>query len=123
MSIPSLQLPLSSSASEPSEDSALAVGYSTDFGQMLVGSTDRATLEDEFLRKCAGRVQLIFTSPPFPLIRKKSYDNLRGEDYVEWLAALAPLLKPVPDRHRIRPRRDRQRLGARSAGMSTLARK
>src|SRR5207248_3906619 len=43
-------------------------------------------------------LQLIFTSPPFPLNRKKKYGNLKGEEYVRWLASFAPrfrkLLKP-----------------------------
>lgn len=36
-----------------------------------------------------GDVQLVFTSPPFPLNRKKRYGNKVGEDYLSWLAALA----------------------------------
>ncbi len=36
-------------------------------------------------------MQLIFTSPPFPLQREKKYGNLTGESYSEWLAAYAPL--------------------------------
>jgi site-specific DNA-methyltransferase (cytosine-N4-specific) len=36
-----------------------------------------------------GRVQLVFTSPPFPLVRKKKYGNRVGEDYAEWLASFA----------------------------------
>jgi site-specific DNA-methyltransferase (cytosine-N4-specific) len=48
--------------------------------------------------KLRGKVSLIFTSPPFPLNRKKRYGNLLGRNYLEWLADLAPdlvrLLKP-----------------------------
>jgi DNA modification methylase len=55
-------------------------------------------LESEVGRELRRKVGLIFTSPPFPLNRKKSYGNLRGQKYLEWLAALAPdlvnLLKP-----------------------------
>jgi site-specific DNA-methyltransferase (cytosine-N4-specific) len=40
-----------------------------------------------------GRVQLILTSPPFPLNRKKKYGNLTGEEYLGWLANLAPLFR------------------------------
>ena len=40
-----------------------------------------------------GKVQLVFTSPPFPLNTKKSYGNLQGEDYIRWLAKFAPLLR------------------------------
>jgi site-specific DNA-methyltransferase (cytosine-N4-specific) len=42
----------------------------------------------------AGKVQLIFTSPPFPLNRKKRYGNKTGEEYIEWLAAFA---EPLSD--------------------------
>lgn len=37
-----------------------------------------------------GNVQLLFTSPPFPLNRKKKYGNESGEEYLEWLSGLAP---------------------------------
>ena len=59
----------------------------------------RGTLED-FLasalgRRYRGKVNLVFTSPPFPLNHKKSYGNLQGEDYAAWLAALAPRLRDL----------------------------
>ena len=44
-------------------------------------------------RRYAGKVQLIFTSPPFPLNTKKAYGNLRGEQYTSWLAKFAPLFR------------------------------
>ncbi len=40
--------------------------------------------------RCRGKVQLVFTSPPFPLNRKKRYGNLNGQEYVDWLASFAP---------------------------------
>jgi len=43
----------------------------------------------------AGKVQLIFTSPPFPLNRKKAYGNKQGEEFSNWLAGLAPDLKKL----------------------------
>ncbi|NLW90209.1 MAG: site-specific DNA-methyltransferase [Syntrophomonadaceae bacterium] len=42
-------------------------------------------------RKYSGQVQLILTSPPFPLNQKKQYGNLQGQEYIEWLAGFAPL--------------------------------
>ena len=43
-------------------------------------------------------MQLIFTSPPFPLVVPKKYGNKIGEDYLNWMAELSPrltkLLKP-----------------------------
>ena len=42
-----------------------------------------------------GRVDLIFTSPPFPLNRKKRYGNERGEEYIKWLCGFGPLFKKM----------------------------
>jgi len=42
-----------------------------------------------------GRVQLILTSPPFPLNRKKKYGNLQGQQYVSWLSDLAQRFKQL----------------------------
>jgi hypothetical protein len=63
------------------------------------GSLYQARIED-FLSssqaaRLKGKIQLILTSPPFPLNRKKKYGNLRGDNYVEWLASLAPRLKKL----------------------------
>lgn len=45
----------------------------------------------------ANQIQLVFTSPPFPLNRVKKYGNLVGEEYKKWLCdvgnSLLPLLK------------------------------
>lgn len=38
-----------------------------------------------FLRRKKGRVQLVFTSPPYPLKRKKKYGNHNGQEYIDWL--------------------------------------
>ncbi len=49
-------------------------------------------------KKLRGKVQLILTSPPFPLNNKKRYGNLSGEKYKEWLCGFAEhfsdMLKP-----------------------------
>jgi site-specific DNA-methyltransferase (cytosine-N4-specific) len=41
------------------------------------------------LRGLKGKVQLVLTSPPFPLNTKKSYGNLQGEAYRDWFVSLA----------------------------------
>lgn len=46
-------------------------------------------------RKYEGCVQLIFTSPPFPLNRKKKYGNLQQEQYIQWLTRLAPRFRKL----------------------------
>ncbi|MGH6679429.1 MAG: DNA methyltransferase [Bradyrhizobium sp.] len=42
--------------------------------------------------KLQNKVNLIFTSPPFPLVRKKRYGNETGQQYIAWLEELAPRL-------------------------------
>ena len=66
------------------------MAYRTERGTMLHGRIEDAlatTLVD-----CRGKVDLLFTSPPFPLNRKKKYGNLNGDEYLEWLGKLAPAL-------------------------------
>ena len=36
-----------------------------------------------------GEVQLLLTSPPYPLNKKKSYGNLNGDAYLKWIESLA----------------------------------
>jgi len=72
--------------------SAVRVAYRTGRGIMFKGSAE-AVLASLHARKYHGKVQLILTSPPFPLNRKKKYGNIKGEAYVEWLASFAPLFR------------------------------
>lgn len=75
----------------------MRVAYSTKLGH-LIHSTAEQALASKKLQKYRGKVDLIFTSPPFPLNRKKKYGNLQGQNYIDWLAQfalkLAPFLKP-----------------------------
>lgn len=64
--------------------------YKTSRGVMFRGSAEQV-LRSAPTKKYRSKVQLILTSPPFPLNRKKKYGNLKGEEYVDWLAAFAPL--------------------------------
>lgn len=66
--------------------------YTTKYGRMYCGKAEDL-LGRYPLTRYRGKVQLIFTSPPFPLNTKKKYGNLQGEEYVEWLASFAPLFK------------------------------
>jgi site-specific DNA-methyltransferase (cytosine-N4-specific) len=49
-------------------------------------------------KRLAGKVNLIFTSPPFPLASPKAYGNFEGAEYLEWIVSvvqgLIPLLTP-----------------------------
>jgi DNA modification methylase len=64
--------------------------HQTELGQYFVGDAT-AVLRSKSFRDIAGSVQLILTSPPFPLNHKKKYGNRTGGEYVAWLAAFAPL--------------------------------
>jgi len=66
------------------------LAYQTALGRMFHGLTEEA-LQNSKLTSWKGKVQLIFTSPPFPLQREKKYGNLTGECYSDWLATYAPL--------------------------------
>jgi len=66
------------------------MAYKTDLGRLWVGKIEEALSAN--LRAYRGKVDLILTSPPFPLNRKKKYGNLTGDEYVKWLAGLAPAL-------------------------------
>ena len=41
------------------------------------------------------KANLIFTSPPFPLNRAKSYGNMMGDEYLKWFSGLAPLFSDI----------------------------
>lgn len=69
------------------------ISYSTSNGAMYHCSCEK------FLRdykdKNLSPVNLIFTSPPFPLNRAKKYGNMTGEEYIAWLEELAVLFSSV----------------------------
>ena len=68
--------------------------YATDLGKMVIGEIEDA-LESPLLKPYWGRVQLVFTSPPFPLNHKKAYGNRDGKEYIDWLSSLSPRLRDV----------------------------
>ena len=49
----------------------------------------------EFVKKYQNKIDLVFTSPPFPLITPKKYKNKKGEDYINWFSEYAEPLKKV----------------------------
>ena len=68
--------------------------YRTKKGMMLHGKTEEL-LEKKYMKRFYGKVDLIFTSPPYPLNHKKKYGNLNGQEYIEWLCSYGPLLKKL----------------------------
>ena len=71
--------------------------FSTKMGTAYVGKIEDF-LASGTSKDLEGQVQLIFTSPPFPLVVPKKYGNLIGEEYLEWMESLSrgliKLLKP-----------------------------
>ena len=80
---------VTSSAASDASQAPPPVAYTTEHGRMLRGTIEEC-MESEALAHVRGEVQLLLTSPPFPLNRKKKYGNLTGDAYVTSLAALAP---------------------------------
>lgn len=70
------------------------LAYQKGSGLMYLGKAEEF-LASEAARKYEGRVQLIFTSPPFPLNTKKKYGNLQQEQYIQWLTRLAPRFRKL----------------------------
>jgi len=68
--------------------------YSTKLGTLYRGNS-KTILEDTHFASLKGKINLIFTSPPFPLARKKVYGNLNGQAYIEWLASFGPIFREL----------------------------
>ncbi|SBW06653.1 DNA methylase [uncultured Dysgonomonas sp.] len=66
--------------------------YKTDIGNFLLGDSI-SLLGSELKEKLKGKVNLLITSPPFPLNLKKKYGNLQGDEYQEWFEKLAHLFE------------------------------
>lgn len=68
----------------------IKIAQKTNEGSYYVGDAEYV-LQSPSLKKIRGKIQLILTSPPFPLNNKKSYGNLTGEEYLKWFSSLGPL--------------------------------
>lgn len=79
-------------ASKPHRSSP-KVAHTTTRGIAYRGLAEEVLRDPTFRKQYRHKVQLIFTSPPFPLNRKKKYGNLQGERYIEWLASFAPIFR------------------------------
>jgi len=65
--------------------------FETKYGKFHIGKCE------ERLRRLRlkGKVQMILTSPPYPLNNKKKYGNLNGDEYLNWFSELAPLFSSL----------------------------
>lgn len=68
--------------------------YNTEFG-ICINEKCETVIPKYLIPNYAGQVQLIFTSPPFPLNRAKKYGNLTGEEYKSWLCNVVKSLIPL----------------------------
>lgn len=63
--------------------------YETKLGKYYTGNAEDVLTSD--LTELKNKVQLILTSPPFPLNKKKRYGNLLGEEYKNWFINFADI--------------------------------
>jgi DNA modification methylase len=73
---------------------AVKPAYLASGGAYYVGDSVEVLRSAAFSR-LKGRVQLILTSPPYPLNDKKSYGNLSGQEYLKWFINLAPIFSEM----------------------------
>lgn len=62
--------------------------YETKLGKYIIGDSEKV-LNGKLGNELKNKVQLIVTSPPFPLNKKKKYGNRLGDEYKEWLVGMA----------------------------------
>ena len=66
----------------------MRIAYTTNYGQSLIGDSL------ELLRSLNDNsVNLVITSPPFALQRKKEYGNAEQHEYIEWLSEFATIVR------------------------------
>ncbi|MBW4437694.1 MAG: site-specific DNA-methyltransferase [Pleurocapsa minor GSE-CHR-MK-17-07R] len=68
----------------PTHDSEVNVFYKTHTGEMILGDSSQVLLQRE-----ENSVDLIVTSPPFGLVRKKEYGNVHADEYCDWFRPFA----------------------------------
>tara|TARA_A100000164_G_scaffold363375_1_gene380318 strand:- start:1053 stop:1970 length:918 start_codon:yes stop_codon:yes gene_type:complete len=65
-------------------------------GGLFYNNDSLDVLENEkFKAKYKNKIDLIFTSPPFPLITAKKYGNEKGDEYIDWFKKFARPLKTI----------------------------
>ncbi|ERM15499.1 DNA methyltransferase [Pantoea ananatis BRT175] len=68
--------------------------YKTELGQLYLGDS-LEIINNENISEYVGKVNLIVTSPPFPLNNKKKYGNEIGEEYLKWFKKLTPVFNQL----------------------------
>lgn len=66
--------------------------FSTNLGKIIYGDSLQAL--ERYIEK-PHSVDLIMTSPPFGLVRKKDYGNVDAKDYIDWFKEFGLLFKRI----------------------------
>jgi len=64
--------------------------YKTSLGKYYIGKSEKLLVSGLY-NELKNKVQLIITSPPFPLNNKKRYGNLQGDEYKKWFINFAEI--------------------------------
>lgn len=64
--------------------------FKTDYGKIVQGDSLRVLQDIE-----SNSVDLVMTSPPFGLVRKKEYGNVDAKDYLEWFSDFGRIFKKI----------------------------
>ena len=70
------------------------LAFETPLGKCFNGLSEEV-LTSDLVEDQRGKVNLVFTSPPFPLNRKKKYGNEQGKEYIDWLVRFAPIFRDM----------------------------
>lgn len=68
--------------------------FKTKSGVSYQGDSYKLIKSKKFLKKYKGKVNLIFTSPPFDLLHQKKYGSKIDKEYIKWLVKFS---KPLTD--------------------------
>ncbi|GGF30256.1 DNA-methyltransferase [Flavobacterium limi] len=70
------------------------IKYQTNKGKIIEGNSIEL-LSGDMKEELKGSVNLIITSPPFPLNNKKQYGNEKGDEYLKWFVEMAPIFSDL----------------------------
>ena len=68
--------------------------YRTEYG-ICINEKCEVVNTQYLLPHYTNKIQMIFTSPPFPLNRAKKYGNLNGDEYKKWLCDVIESMMPL----------------------------
>jgi len=68
-------------------------------GELFNGDSFELLKDKSLLKKYKNKVRLVFTSPPFILQQKKSYGNLNGQEYINWIKEFGKILDPYLEKN------------------------